>query len=82
MDFLMVGPTELRIVLAIGTLVLLVHPQATIMGRTYLVFDVGGVVATFGLVIAFLVAAARNAVRLYREEPLPGGPGRGMTDAG
>lgn len=73
MHFSIVGPTELRIVLAVGTLVLLVHPHATIFGRTYLLFDVGGVVAACGLVFSFLVAAARNTMRLYREEPLPGG---------
>jgi phosphatidylglycerophosphate synthase len=72
MHFSVFGPTELRIVLAIGTLVLLVHPHATIAGRTFLLFDVGAVVAAVGLVIAFVVAAVRNTVGLYREEPLPG----------
>jgi archaetidylinositol phosphate synthase len=72
MAFLFVGPTELRIVLAVGTLFLLYHPHATIMSRTYLLFDVGGVVATLGLVVAFVVSAVRNAHRLYVEEPLPG----------
>jgi phosphatidylglycerophosphate synthase len=71
MHFLIFGPTELRIVLAIGTLVLLVHPRATLFGRTYLLFDVGGAVAAVGLVAAFGVAATRNTIRLYREEPLP-----------
>jgi phosphatidylglycerophosphate synthase len=71
MDFMRVGPTELRIVLAFGTLVLLVHPHSTILGRTYLLFDVGGIVSAIALLVAFAVAAARNTRRLYREEPLP-----------
>jgi phosphatidylglycerophosphate synthase len=71
MAFLKIGPTELRIVLAAGTLFLLVRSHATLMGRTFLLFDVGGSVAAAGLVAAFLVSAARNTRRLYREEPLP-----------
>jgi len=71
MDFLLVGPTELRIVLAVGTLVLLVHPHSTILGRTYLLFDVGGLAAALGLLVAFMTAAVRNTRRLYLEEPLP-----------
>ncbi len=71
MAVFMIGPTELRIVLAIGTLFLLVHPHATIFGRTYLLFDVTGVIAAAGLMVAFLVSAARNTRQLYREEPLP-----------
>jgi hypothetical protein len=35
-------------------------------------FDVGGVIATMGFTVAFLVAALRNGRALYREEPLPG----------
>jgi len=72
MDVFFIGPTELRIVLAIGTLVLLVHPNATILGRTWPLFDVGGVVAAIGLLVAFVVSATRNTRQLYREEPLPG----------
>jgi hypothetical protein len=45
MSHFMIGPTELRVLLAIGTLVLLVHPMADVFGRQYRLFDVGGVVA-------------------------------------
>ena len=38
------GPTELRILLSIGSLVLLVKPVVVIFGRSYLLFDVGGAV--------------------------------------
>ena len=69
MAYFGMGPTELRIVLAFGTMMLMVHPHAEIAGRTFLLFDVGGVVAAVGLVIVFLVSAARNMRALYLEEP-------------
>jgi phosphatidylglycerophosphate synthase len=65
------GPTELRIILAIGNLVLLVRPTSTIFGQTYPLFDVGGVVAIIGLVMTFTVMAARHTKLLYRAEPRP-----------
>ncbi len=66
------GPTELRILLAIGNLVLLVHPNATIFGQTYRLFDVGGAIAVAGLFITLLVSTIRNTRLLYRAEPIPG----------
>ena len=66
------GPTELRILLAIGNLVLLVHPHATILGQTYRLFDVGGVIAVAGLFVTLLVSAVTNTRALYRAEPIPG----------
>jgi phosphatidylglycerophosphate synthase len=66
------GPTELRILLAIGNLMLLVHPNATILGQTYRLFDVGGAVAIAGLFVTLLVSVVRNTRTLYRAEPIPG----------
>jgi phosphatidylglycerophosphate synthase len=64
------GPTELRIVLAAGTLYLLRSPFVEIGGHgPYLLFDVGGVIATTGLALAFVISAARNTASLYRAEP-------------
>ena len=68
----MMGPTELRILLSIGTLVLLVHPDATLFGRTYRLFDVGGAIAVAGLFVTLLFSAITNARALYRAEPIPG----------
>ena len=70
MSFLMVGPTELRIVLAIGTLALFGDPHVDLgaLGR-YRLFDVGGVVAAAGLVIALVSATIRNTRVLARMEP-------------
>ena len=66
-----VGPTELRIVLAIGTLFLLHKPWVMIAGKgPFLLFDVGGIVAIAGLLSAFGYSSIRNSFKLYHEEPL------------
>ena len=66
-----VGPTEPRILLAVGTLTLYYKPTVVLAGAEYLLFDVGGVVATLGMFGALMLAAGRNTVALYRAEPLP-----------
>jgi len=71
MSFFKVGPTELRILLAIGALVLLVHPTSTLFGRQFQLFDVGGVVAIAGLLGTFVISAVRNTRTLYQAEPIP-----------
>lgn len=66
-----IGPTELRLVLAAGTLYLLHNPWIQCGGKgAYLLLDVGGVVSIAGLLAAFLYAGIRNGLRLYRAEPL------------
>jgi len=71
LSFWGVGPTELRLVLAAGTLALLSDPKVHILGDYYRLFDVGGVVATIGILVTLLVSVARNIRRLYDAEPLP-----------
>ena len=65
------GPTELRIVLVIGTLQLVRSPFVTIAGQQLLLFDVGGAVATVALIATFAASALRNGRHLYKLEPLP-----------
>ena len=65
------GPTELRVVLAIGNITLMFRSTATIAGTRYLLCDVGAVVAIVGITAMFIVSVIRNTVRLYREERLP-----------
>lgn len=72
MAFMKVGPTELRILLAAGTLQLMRSDFVSILGQQWLLFDVGGAIAIAGLLIAFVAAALRNGVALYREERIPG----------
>ena len=68
--FMKLGPTELRILFAMGTLYLLHNPYVTVMGTRYLLFDFGGVCAVVGLLLALLVTVARNTNTLYLREPL------------
>jgi phosphatidylglycerophosphate synthase len=69
MSFLWFGPTELRILIAIGAVKLLGGGMVRALGYgPYHLFDVGGACATVGLIVIFVVNAVRNTVALYREE--------------
>jgi phosphatidylglycerophosphate synthase len=70
MSFFKIGPTELRLLLAIGNVALLTHPTARVFGHTYLLFDVGGAVGIVGLLFTLVFATVTNARGLYRAEPL------------
>ena len=66
------GPTELRIILAIGAVQMIRKPWVSIAGLPPMrLFDAGGVVAIAGLAIVFVASALRNTRALYRAEPLP-----------
>lgn len=65
------GPTEIRILLAIGNLALLRSPYATVFGHRVLLFDLGGVIACAGMLATMLLVALRHTADLYRQEPLP-----------
>ena len=62
------GPTELRILLSIGNLVVLSRPHARIMGQQYLLFDVGFAVGTVALALILIQATIKHTVQLYKEE--------------
>ena len=67
------GPTELRILLAIGNVALYLHPgvpMVHVLGKPYLLFDVGGTIAMIGMVLMMIAAAIKHTVMLYRAEPL------------
>jgi phosphatidylglycerophosphate synthase len=66
--FLRLGPTELRILFALGTMYLFKSTTATVFGAKHLLFDVGGVCAMAGLFTTLLVSAARNTRTLYLRE--------------
>jgi archaetidylinositol phosphate synthase len=70
------GPTELRILLAIGTLQLLRTPHVSIFGGQYLLFDVGAAVAILALAATFVTAAVTHTRLLYLAEPLSPGTAR------
>jgi phosphatidylglycerophosphate synthase len=70
------GPTELRILLAAGTLQLLRSPWSTIADHRLLLFDLGAGIGAAALLLTFIVSATGNAAKLYRLEPLPPGSPR------
>jgi archaetidylinositol phosphate synthase len=69
MSFLGFGPTELRVLLAIGNLVALARPVVDVFGDPWKLFDVGAAVAIPGLIIAFATSAIRNGRALFAAEP-------------
>jgi archaetidylinositol phosphate synthase len=71
MSFWGVGPTELRILLAVGAIMLAIKPVVTIFGVQMPLFDVGGIVGAIGLLITAIISAIGNTRRLYKAEPLP-----------
>jgi archaetidylinositol phosphate synthase len=64
------GPTEIRILLAIGNITLLFHPHAHLFGHQFLLFDVGGSIAIAGMFGMAVAATIRHTAQLYREERL------------
>jgi phosphatidylglycerophosphate synthase len=64
------GPTELRILLSTGALWLLVRSHATILGRSYLLFDVGGLVAIAVLLVILVATTIQHTRALYLAEPI------------
>jgi phosphatidylglycerophosphate synthase len=67
-SLLKLSPTELRILLIFGNLVLLIKPQVTLLGWTAPLFDIGALVAIVGMSGIFLFSVVRNTLQLYRME--------------
>jgi archaetidylinositol phosphate synthase len=64
------GPTELRILLAIGNLALFWKPMVHVffLDGQYRLFDVGGAIGLAGMGLMLVVFTLQNTVRLYHEE--------------
>jgi phosphatidylglycerophosphate synthase len=65
------GPTELRILLAIGTLQLLRSDFVVFAGHRLRLFDVGMAVGILGVAATFIASVVSNTRTLYAAEPLP-----------
>jgi phosphatidylglycerophosphate synthase len=65
------GPTEIRLLLMIGNVALLFRPQANLLGLRLPLFDVGGAIATAGMIGMAVAATVRHTRQLYEEERLP-----------
>jgi archaetidylinositol phosphate synthase len=70
LSFAKFGPTEIRILLALGNTALWFHPDARIFGSSYRVFDVGGIAAIAGMALMLVISTIWNTVKLYRAEPV------------
>jgi archaetidylinositol phosphate synthase len=68
LSFWRFGPTELRILLAVGNLALLWKPMVHLFGNQYRLFDVGGAIGLVGMSLMAIVFTLKNTIRLYREE--------------
>jgi archaetidylinositol phosphate synthase len=64
------GPTEIRILLAIGNLTLLVRPMAHILGHAFPLFDLGGAIAVAAMAVMLIVSTLRHTATLYRQETM------------
>lgn len=74
------GPTEIRILLVAGNLALLRRPWVTMIGRRFLLFDVGGVIAATSMTIMLVVTIVRHTLNLYDQEPINMAPARPLTE--
>jgi archaetidylinositol phosphate synthase len=64
------GPTEIRLLLAVGNLALLRWPAAKVLGTELTPFDVGGIIGIVGMSLMLIVSAAQRSRTLYREEKI------------
>ncbi len=62
------GPTEIRLLLALGNLALLRNVNVNLFGMKFLLFDVGGAVAIVGMMLMLVVSAIRHTRALYVAE--------------
>jgi phosphatidylglycerophosphate synthase len=70
LSFAKFGPTEIRILLALGNFWLWLHPDERILGSHYRLLDVGGIIAIAGMGLMLVVSTIINTVKLYRTETL------------
>ena len=68
LSFGLFGPTELRILLSIGNIVLFFRPYIQLFGQEFRLFDVGGIVGIAALLMIVLHSAVKNTITLYKEE--------------
>lgn len=81
-SYFRMSPTELRILLSMGNLVLLYKAVVHLFGRAYRLFDVGGTVGISGMLLVLLISVIQNTVKLYRREPLPDAMTRNAPENG
>lgn len=68
LSFRQLGPTELRILLALGNLALFWKPMVSFQGERYRLFDLAGAIGLIGMGITLIFFTLQNTVRLYGED--------------
>lgn len=63
-----ISPTELRLLICLGNLVLLAHPSVRLLGESYHLYDVAGVIGIVLMALVLGVDVARNTLALHRAE--------------
>jgi phosphatidylglycerophosphate synthase len=80
MSFMALGPTELRLLLALGVVKAAQTPWVAVTDSLSLkLFDLGGAIASIGLFAAFVASAVRNIRALHMAESLPSPKDRGVA---
>jgi archaetidylinositol phosphate synthase len=75
-SYFRMGPTELRILLSVGNLVLFFWKSGVhLAARAHRFFDVAGTIGISGMLLIMVISAIHNTARLYRQEPIPVGKG-------
>ena len=65
------GPTEIRLLIIIGNLVLLNSAYTKILGHKFLLFDVAGVISMGVMAVLLICSSIKNTHALYQLERLP-----------
>jgi len=71
LSFAKFGPTEIRILLAVGNTVLWFRPAIKVPGLSYRLLDFGGLVAVGAMGVMVVVATVWHTRELYQLETLP-----------
>ncbi len=71
LSFWKFGPTEIRILLGLANTALWLRGNFRVLGSSFHLFDIGGVVATAGMGVMLIAAVISHTKRLYLEEPQP-----------
>jgi len=69
-SFASFSPTELRLLLGIGNVILFYRPEARLFGQKYLLYDIGGTVALFLMLAVLITSIIHNTKLLYQAEKI------------
>lgn len=71
LSFAKLGPTEIRILLALGNGVLWFHPNLRVPGLSWRLLDFGGLIAALVMGMMAVAAAVYHTAELHRQETSP-----------